>query len=84
MSLLGLIGCAYRDMKPILALILAGAMLAGQTPVGAPAPVVVQKKVVKKKGGKGKWIAIGVVAAAAVVVLVAVNVRLGNEGKGIF
>ena len=43
-----------------------------------------EKKVVKKKGGKGKWIAIGVVAAAAVVILVAADKRLGNEGKGIF
>jgi hypothetical protein len=40
--------------------------------------------VVKKKGGKGKWIAIGVAAAAVVVILVVADKRLGNEGKGIF
>ena len=61
-------------------------MLAEQAPApaAAPVPFPVEKKVVKKKGGKGKWIALGVVAAAAVVILGAGDKRLGNEGKGIF
>ena len=48
----------------------------------APPPAPVQA--VKKRGGKTKWIVIAAVAGGAAVGLVAVNKRLGNEGKGIF
>jgi len=74
-------------MKPLIALILAGALIA-QTPAPrpevAPAKPVVEQPKVKRKGGKGKWIAVAVVAAVAVTVLVAANARLGNEGKPLF
>lgn len=69
--------------KPILSLFLAASLLAQQQPAPAPVPAP-QQQTAKKKGGKKKWIIIGAVAAGVTVALIALNARLGNEGKGIF
>lgn len=57
---------------------------APQTPQTPAAAAEKKTPKVKKKGGKGKWIVLGVVAAGATVALVVLNTRLGNEGHGIF
>jgi|RhiMethySRZTD1v2_1073278.scaffolds.fasta_scaffold3255043_1 hypothetical protein len=70
--------------KPLLALLLAATMSAQQIPPPPPPPTAHAQPQKGKKKSYRKWIVIGAVAAGAVVALVLVNKRLGNEGAGIF
>ena len=56
-----------------------------QAPADSPSSVDKPKpQAPKKRGAKVKWIAIGAVAAGAVVGVALVDKRLRNEGGGIF
>jgi hypothetical protein len=54
-----------------------------QAPAGSPETAKPGPKPPKQRRGKGKWIAIGAVAAGAAVSVVLIDKRLGNEGAGI-
>ncbi len=72
-----------RPFRPLLVLFLTFS-LSSQTLSPTPAPTAPRvAKIVRKKGGKKKWIIIAAVTGGVVVGLLVLNARLKNEGRGL-